>query len=128
MEPANSNTLDNDSEEDKRRYDLEDDNKKDDSPFNIDYYKKNNCRYNGPMDREYIKMENILEKYEDQLHSLYEDDNGNQGKIFENKDELIEIAKNSKIYEKLSNYIEKDKRDRKKEKKGKKKGCLTQTN
>ena len=119
MKQANSNTLDNDSEEDKRRYYLEDDV----SPFNKDYYKKNNCRYNGPMDREYIKMENILEKYENQLSSLYEDDNGNQGKIFENKDELLEIAKTSEKYEKLSNYIEKDKRYiyRKKEKKGKKK-------
>lgn len=112
MKQANSNTLDNDSEEDKRRYYLEDDV----SPFNINYYKKNNCFYNGPMDREYIKMENILEKYNNQLRSLYEDDNGNQGKIFENKDELIKIANNGKKYKHLSTYIEKDQRYRKNEK------------
>ena len=72
------------------------------------------------MDREYIKMENILEIYNNQLRSLYEDDNGNQGKIFKNKNELIEITKKGEEYKNLSNYIENDKRNRKSGKKKRK--------
>ena len=81
--------------------------------FNYDNYKNDNYEFNEEFKIEFIPLKNIIQSYESHIKGLWND----QPNIFENKDKLLEIEKNSnyKIYINTSNYLNEIKNTNKKE-------------